>query len=837
MAGFLGKRKQKKTILLVLTGLMMVCFAGCGKKDSDHPQTATISKDYVYKMQDVDLGKENQNINQVIRAGEEFYAYGYSWANDGSDSAIVFFELNEDGTMGEEYRIPLQQNVSIGSINIDDSGNVFCIKNDYHPIGIGAGDAQADDAGDAGEDTAEAEEIEKDAAEAEEIEEDAAEAEEIEKDAADAEDADEEATYVEDADEWEYTGEEEYLDDYYLVKMNLSGAEFFSVKLNDIPDFAQLGEEYGYFYVRDVILDKGKAIYINSYGMFMKFDLEGNYLGVMPQNENENLFDSADFIVLEDGRVAAVLYEDNGIFITTVDLETGAIGEKYEIPGLSYGYYFYAGEGYDLYLSDSYGVYGYNLGDSDKKQLMSYIDSDMDIYGLYQVVGINEKDFFATYDNMETGYNTLARFSKVPPEEVKEKQVIVLAMADSNWFVRRRVINFNKENEDYRISILDYTSQYGSDDDYMAGINRMNTDIASGKVPDIILVNYAMPVESYINKGLFEDLKPYIQKDESLDIDNFMPNIIDAFSVDGKMYSLVPSYSIQTLAAKASDVGEERGWTVQDAMDLLSSKPEGTQLLEGTTRGTMLGYCMSMSGNQFIDWERGVCNFNSDEFIQMLEFIGTFPEQISDDIYTDEYWSNYDTMWREGKVLGTVYYFGSFRDYNNMEKGTFGEKITMIGFPSSNEDGSVISPDLQFALSAKSANKEGAWEFLRIFLTDEYQEENVTYGFPISIKRLNELAKEAMEKPYYLDENGNKEEYEDIMYIGGEEIPISPMTQQEADELVEQLYSFTQVYKRDDTLENIIEEEAAPYFAGQKSAKDVAAIIQSRVQIYVNENR
>lgn len=815
MAGFLGKRKQKKTILLVLTGLMIVCFAGCGKKEPNQPQTATISKDYVYKMQDVDLGKENQNINQVIRAGEDFYAYGYSWANDGSDSAIVFFKLNEDGTMGEEYRIPMQQYVSIGSINIDDSGNIFCIKNDYHPIGMSAGDAQATDAGDAGEDTAAAEDIEEDAA--------------------DAEEAGEEAAYVEDADEWEYTGEEEYVDDYYLVKMSLSGEEYFSVKLNDIPDFARLGEEYGFFYVRDVVLDKGKAIYINSYGMFMKFDLEGNYLGIMPQNENENLFDSADFIVLEDGRVAAVLNEENGIFFTTVDLETGTIGEKYEIPGMSY--YFYAGKGYDLYLSDSYGVYGYNLGDSDKKQLMSYIDSDMDIYGLYQVVGINDKAFFATYDNMETGDNTLARFSKVPPEEVKEKQVIVLAMADSNWFVRRRVINFNKENEDYRISILDYTSQYGWEDDYMAGINRMNTDIASGKVPDIILVNYAMPVESYINKGLFEDLKPYIQKDEALDMDNFMPNIVDAFSVDGKMYSLVPSYSIQTLVAKASDVGEERGWTVQDAMDLLSSKPEGTQLLEGTTRGMMLEYCMSMSGNQFIDWERGVCNFNSDEFIQMLEFVGTFPEQISDDIYTDEYWSNYDTMWRQGKVLGKVYYFNSFRDYNYTEKGFFGEKITMIGFPSSNEDGSVISPDLQFAMSAKSANKEGAWEFLRIFLTDEYQEENVTYSFPISIKRLNELAKEAMEKPYYLDENGNKEEYEDVMYIGGQEIPISPMTQQEADELVEQLYSFTQVYKRDDTLEIIIEEEAAPYFAGQKSAKDVAAIIQSRVQIYVNENR
>ena len=34
----------------------------------------------------------------------------------------------------------------------------------------------------------------------------------------------------------------------------------------------------------------------------------------------------------------------------------------------------------------------------------------------------------------------------------------------------------------------------------------------------------------------------------------------------------------------------------------------------------------------------------------------------------------------------------------------------------------------------------------------------------------------------------------------------------------------------------IITEEAAPFFAGQKSAKEVADIIQSRVKIYVSEN-
>lgn len=823
MAGFLKNTAGKKTMVLALILLVLMVFYGCGKRETVEPERATASKNYVYKMQEVDLGEEGGNINQIVRAGESFYAWGFSLPDDGSDYAVEFYKLNEDGTAGEKYHIALDEYINIRSVNMDDDENIYCIKNDYHPLS----QSMVTDREPVSEEYPE------------ETDENAGENADENAD----EYVDENADEYEYADEYKYTDEyveeypEEYVDDYYFVKMNLQGEELFSVKLNDIPDFARMSEENGYLYVRDMIFDKGSGIYLNTYGKLMKFDFEGNYSGLIEDNGQPGLFDSATFIALMDGGAAAVLYEENGISVAPVDLEKGTIGEKSVIPGTSWSYSYYAGYGYDLYLTDLYGVYGYNLGDSDKTQLMSYIDSDLDVYTIYQVVGINGKDFFATYDDMETGYSVPAIFSKVPPEEVKDKQVIVLAMAGANWNVRRCAINFNKENEDYRISILDYSSLYSSDDDYMAGINRLNTDIASGKVPDVILLNESMPVESYISKGLFEDLKPYINKDEELDLDNFMPNIVEAFSVNGKMYALVPSYCICSLVAKASDVGEERGWTVQEAADLLASKPEGTWLLENVTRSRMMTYCMSMSGNQFIDWESGACSFNSDEFIQMLEFIGTFPEEIDEDIYTDDFWDHYDSMWREGRVIGSVYYFGSFRDYNNVEKGTFGEEITMIGFPSSNEDGSVIVPDMQFALSAKSGVKEGAWEFLRTFVTDKYQEENVTYSFPLSISRLLELAGEAMEKPYYIDEKGNKVEYDNTHYIGGEEITIPPMTKQETEEMMELLYSFTQVAKQDDTLQNIIEEEAAPYFAGQKSAEDVAAIIQSRVQIYVNENR
>ena len=305
MAGLLKRGLKKSIILLTMASLAVIGFAACGKKEADDPQAAAVSKDYVYRMQDVDLGVKDQNINQIVRAGDKIYAYGYSWSDDGSDSAIVFFELKEDGTTGGSYRIPLAEYMSINSISMDDDANIYCIKNDYHPEDMPSDTPSGEEDEDAAADGIE---------------------DEIAADIA-----------VEDA------GEVEYIDDYYLVKMTLSGEELFSVKLNDIPDFAQLGEENGYLYVRDLVLDKEKGIYINSYGIFMKFDLEGNYVGVMPQSGNQSAFESANFLTLEDGSLIAAIYEDSGMAFVTVDLETGTMGEKNKLPGSSFNYFFYPG--------------------------------------------------------------------------------------------------------------------------------------------------------------------------------------------------------------------------------------------------------------------------------------------------------------------------------------------------------------------------------------------------------------------------------------------------------------------------------------------------------------
>ena len=178
----------------------------------------------------------------------------------------------------------------------------------------------------------------------------------------------------------------------------------------------------------------------------------------------------------------------------------------------------------------------------------------------------------------------------------------------------------------------------------------------------------------------------------------------------------------------------------------------------------------------------------------------------------------------------------TYHDFKRLEKGQFGEDVTIIGFPTESRNGNAIIPSNQIALSAKSGCQEGAWEFIRYYLTDEYQE-SLEYQFPIKKTTLAKMEQEANERPYWEDEEGNKEYYDDTYWLNDVEVIIEPMTQEEAAEFTAFLSGLTLVGAYDQSMIEIVTEEAQAFFEGQKSAQDVADIIQSRIQIYVSESR
>ena len=187
-----------------------------------------------------------------------------------------------------------------------------------------------------------------------------------------------------------------------------------------------------------------------------------------------------------------------------------------------------------------------------------------------------------------------------------------------------------------------------------------------------------------------------------------------------------------------------------------------------------------------------------------------------------------------------------------------------VGMPSDRGAGSrFILPDWYtgasglWGISAACQAKEGAWAYIRQFLLPsgggEVVADDVRYmanGFPI-----NKADFEAMFAPvwfqredgeYVLDRDGRRiENPQDITWVPnrffGAEITMI-LYQLAPNEL--QMERFWDLYNAidsvegsDSTIMDMIQDQAAVYFAGDKSLDETAELIQRRAALYVNENR
>ena len=575
-------------------------------------------------------------------------------------------------------------------------------------------------------------------------------------------------------------------------------------------------------------------------------DAEGNVVENVPlPDELSAVFNNLERVIpKEDGTLLAIYHDENDwqkSYCSDLNLDAGTLGEKKEIPSSIFYSWDYnvmsVRENGDLLYTTSSGIYTYTFGEAEPKPLMDFINSDLYIEQFRSVVELSDTSFIGIYsEDWQDGVKA-AVFQYVDPADIADKAVIVIA---GNWIgydVKKRVIEFNQTSEEYRIVTKEY-NVYNTYEDYTAGMTKLNNDLISGNMPDILINNEynPLPIETYISKGWIADVNKLIEKDEELSQVEFMQNVFDAYSVDGKLYYVVPNFEVYTMAAKASLVGDRTGWTMEDMKQVLAGMGEEAKAFGDTTRESFMYMVMRYCGNQFVDVSTGKCNFNSEDFISMMEFAMTLPEEIN---YDDDYWNNYDwaaeeSQYRENRTLMMAVNMYNFSDIATTINGYFGEDISFVGFPTESGNGAYLQAETTYALSARSANLDGAWQFVRYYLTDEYQKE-VSY-FPVNKALFFEKSKAALERPYWEDENGEKQYYDNTIYINGEEIVIPPLNQEQLDMVTDYIQSVSNRYYYNENVANIVNEEMGAFYSGQKSAQDVADVIQRRVQVYVDEN-
>lgn len=468
-----------------------------------------------------------------------------------------------------------------------------------------------------------------------------------------------------------------------------------------------------------------------------------------------------------------------------------------------------------LYTKDGV-LYLYRLDEGRKERLLELAEGGIfenDIVYLGMQDGIIE-----IIDNYRgSGKSEYARF-----EEGESDQLTVsLGVMTMEQEIRNAVTAFNRYQDRVRIVPVVYVEEY----DFDSGYERLNLDVIRGKAPDLICTG-GIDFEILANKGAFADLYGFMEKDRECGREIFLPSVLKACETGEHLYNIAPAFSLYSMWGSGSLVQGRRGVGMEELIRLLEENDGSVNSIYGLGGDeSVLRTLCSQAMGEYIDWEKGTCDF-TEEFCRLLEFAKEYRGTQIESLYG---------AIRGGDILLTLGYINSVEDYR-LESELYGEKVQCIGYPTTEGTGSSIQLlGSTLAVNAKAAHPEEAWEFLRYYLLQGYHGS----GFPVVKEQFDRMLAESMEELIAESEDGSGT----VMKIYYSEwqndvsITVPHADQADVDAVRELVDSAEGRFKYYNAIQAIIDEEAESYFQGQKTVEDVVKLIQNKVQLYLDENR
>ncbi len=390
---------------------------------------------------------------------------------------------------------------------------------------------------------------------------------------------------------------------------------------------------------------------------------------------------------------------------------------------------------------------------------------------------------------------------------------------------------FEESHEGCEVVLTAYQRSGETDEDELALLQR---EIVSGEGPDVIIFFGGYDMTDIVG-GYTEDLYEWLEDGWE---EAYFENILDAFSYEGKLPALPVSFTLKSIAVSGETADNRSGWTMEELIDCYEAAYEASgeeqMLYPGEIKKDVFSMLLTANLSEFVDWDTGECRFESEIFQKILEFANRFPEvlNLADDFSVAQ-------AYAEGKCL--IYPVSLTSVYDIAVPEVYlGEDVTFIGYPAQDRNGTIISAgSVVVAISALSEQKETAWEFISQFLTEEYQSEEITYGFPISRSVLLQQIEEAMNVEYQEGTDGTSTpvvKRKVSSEIDGTIAEIYQITENQKEQMLQLIEKVSKGTAFDSQLNSLIIDETQGYFAGDKTVEETMEVIQSIAKMYVNEN-
>ena len=500
-------------------------------------------------------------------------------------------------------------------------------------------------------------------------------------------------------------------------------------------------------------------------------------------------------VALSDGTPAVVGWDAGAQTVAPLSADLSTMGsDEYIIPDDAYSVSAGAGE-YAFYYTSGMSLYGYSTETREADELFNWVE-----------LGVNP-DYSSTVYATDA-YSMLAPVMAVDGEEVEydiasisaaegeQKDVLVLATMYPDDDMIDTVVSYNR-GASKAFTIMSYEAE-GTDIQNVYALEDAAILQLEGRMPDVIDMA-GLSYETMVQEGVLADLSSNLKK---ADIE-YVSAISDALTYNGGIYATATDFSVTTVLGNSEYVGAESGLSYEQYNEALKGITAETEIFEDTDRSSVLWDMLSIYNASHVDYSAYTCDFNTGEFMQLLEFAYTLPETA---IEGDSVMLSRSTYYTYDDIISDG-------------------AMAYVGYPSS--DGSytnIITVNAGYGIGADSADADAAWTLVQALGENSSAFPAVKSEFEAGFAAAQEVQ---------TDENGEAIHRGIVFDAEGNADYCDALTAEQAAQLEEIVNSATAA-NSDETIYELVLSKTADYFAGNMSVDEAASAVQTAVGAYLN---